>query len=57
MSQHALDLGMLQEQIASPARHERGVGQEQLSDDGRIAQPAPSRRISAISAGNAKYFK
>src|ERR1700686_2786790 len=28
---------MLQEQIASPARHERGVGQKQLSDDGRIA--------------------
>ncbi len=37
MSQHALDLGMLQEQISSPSRHERCAGQKQLSDDGRIA--------------------
>ena len=28
---------MLQEQISSPSRHERGAGQKQLSDDGRIA--------------------
>src|SRR5438876_9520682 len=37
MSQYALDLGMLQEQIASPSRHERCAGQKQLSDDSRIA--------------------
>jgi len=37
MSQHALDLGMLQEQLSSPSCHERCAGQKQLSDDGRIA--------------------
>ena len=37
MSQYALDLGLLQEQIASPSRHERCAGQKQLSDDSRIA--------------------
>src|SRR5256714_9132014 len=37
MSQHALDLGMLQEQISSPSRNARCAGQKQLSDDGRIA--------------------
>ncbi len=37
MSQHALDLRMLQEQIGSPARYESSAGQEQLRNDGRIA--------------------
>ncbi len=37
MSQHALDLGTLQEQIASPSRHERHTCQQKLSDDGHIA--------------------
>src|SRR5437763_14683322 len=37
MSQHALDLGMLQEQISSPSQNARCAGQKQLSDDGRIA--------------------
>ncbi len=37
MSQHELDLGTLQELIASPARHEIRACQQKLSDDGRIA--------------------
>ena len=37
VSQHALDLGMLQEPIASASRHEIHACQNELSDDGRIA--------------------
>ncbi len=37
MSQHAQDLGMLQEQISSPSRYERCADQKRLSDDGPIA--------------------
>jgi hypothetical protein len=54
MSQRALDLGALQEQIASPSRNARGTYQQKLSDDSPIA--IGSRRTSAISGGNAKCF-
>ncbi len=37
MSQHALDLGMLQELIASASRHEVHACQDELRDDGPIA--------------------
>src|SRR5258708_8399291 len=36
-SQRALDLGTLQEQIASPSRNARGTCQQKLSDDSPIA--------------------
>ncbi len=37
MSQHVLDLGMLQELIASASRHEIHTCQDELRDDGHIA--------------------
>ena len=37
MSQHALDLGVLQEQIASASRNAIHACQDELSDDSRIA--------------------
>ena len=37
MSQHALDLGMLQELIASASRNAVHACQDELRDDGRIA--------------------